>query len=83
MIAGYNQSIFSITWTAGTVWVLDLLPCAGLRGEVVRAMLWVAFDTTDDALLFLRWKYPTEGPWDAFEYDGVVAWATAAAPRSR
>ena len=83
VIAGYNQSIFSITWTAGTVWVLDLIPCAGLRGDVERAMLWVAFDTADDALHFLRWKYPRDGPWDGFEFDSLYAWATAAAPHSR
>ena len=79
VVTGRGRCVFIIACIQGVAWVLDLLPCPGLRGDIDRSTLWAAFDCLQDAMSYLRWRYPAGGPWGGWEGNTVVAWATDAA----
>ena len=79
VVTGCDRCIFSVAWITDVAWVFDFQPCPGRRGDIDRATLWVALDTLEDAMRYLRWRYPIGGPWDLWEGDTFVAWAADAA----
>ena len=71
--------VFSIACTLDKVWIFDLLPCPGARGEIGNSTLWAAFKCPLDAMCHLRWRYPEGGPWSGWEGSTVVAWSSGSA----
>ena len=55
--------------------MFDLAPCAGLRGDLGEATLWIAFPEYREAINFIQWRYPRGGPWDGHENNMVLAHA--------
>ena len=73
IFAGRAKWICSLVRLAGTAWVFDLAPGAGLRGELGQATLWIGFAEFKEALHFIQLRYPRGGSWDGHEDDMVVA----------